>query len=123
MAITRLPESDVYKELDSSPAGLSLDEAHRRLTEVGPNTLRAVKGISLPRRFIKQFSHFLAVLLWTAAGLSFLADRLKPGEGMATLGWAILGVILINAIFSFIDRKSTRLNSSHIQKSRMPSSA
>ena len=26
-------------------------------------------------------------------------------------------------IVSFVDRKSTRLNSSHIQKSRMPSSA
>ena len=28
-----------------------------------------------------------------------------------------------NHIFDLIDRKSTRLNSSHIQKSRMPSSA
>ena len=28
-----------------------------------------------------------------------------------------------NDLYSFIDRKSTRLNSSHIQKSRMPSSA
>ena len=30
---------------------------------------------------------------------------------------------LIEHIFHFVDRKSTRLNSSHIQKSRMPSSA
>ena len=30
---------------------------------------------------------------------------------------------LANALIDFIDRKSTRLNSSHIQKSRMPSSA
>ena len=29
----------------------------------------------------------------------------------------------IDAVFDAIDRKSTRLNSSHIQKSRMPSSA
>ena len=28
-----------------------------------------------------------------------------------------------DALYSFVDRKSTRLNSSHIQKSRMPSSA
>ena len=26
---------------------------------------------------------------------------MKPGEGMATLGWAILGVIVINAGFAF----------------------
>ena len=29
----------------------------------------------------------------------------------------------VNEIFTDLDRKSTRLNSSHIQKSRMPSSA
>ena len=36
-----------------------------------------------------------------------------------------LGAILfmISGVLAFIDRKSTRLNSSHIQKSRMPSSA
>jgi sodium/potassium-transporting ATPase subunit alpha len=53
-------------------------------------------------RFARQFTHFLALLLWLAAGLAFLADALHSGEGMATLGWAILGVILINAIFAFL---------------------
>ena len=37
---------------------------------------------------------------------------------------ALLGGTLLYALgIVFIDRKSTRLNSSHIQKSRMPSSA
>ena len=38
---------------------------------------------------------------------------------------SVLFLILafVNAAGLFIDRKSTRLNSSHIQKSRMPSSA
>jgi sodium/potassium-transporting ATPase subunit alpha len=40
-------------------------------------------------------------LLWIASGLAFAADFMKPGEGMATLGWAILGVIVINAVFAF----------------------
>ena len=36
-----------------------------------------------------------------------------------------LGLVLIFSVTRvvFVDRKSTRLNSSHIQKSRMPSSA
>jgi sodium/potassium-transporting ATPase subunit alpha len=41
-------------------------------------------------------------LLWIGAGLSFLSAYLHPGESMATLGVAIVGVILINAIFAFI---------------------
>ena len=56
----------------------------------------------LVSRFVRQFTHFLALLLWVAAGLAFLADVLHQGQGMATLGWAILGVILINAVFAFL---------------------
>ena len=46
-------------------------------------------------------------------------------EGMIrrSLDWAgYLGIALLAAA-ALLDRKSTRLNSSHIQKSRMPSSA
>ena len=39
-----------------------------------------------------------------------------PGDGQGWLTFAGIMVIIV-------DRKSTRLNSSHIQKSRMPSSA
>ena len=37
--------------------------------------------------------------------------------------YAIMAVFGANYVKAAIDRKSTRLNSSHIQKSRMPSSA
>ncbi|OIQ78382.1 calcium-transporting ATPase 1 [mine drainage metagenome] len=51
--------------------------------------------------FIKEFTHFFALVLWLAAGLAFFAEHHDPGLGMATLGWAILGVIVINGLFSF----------------------
>ena len=40
-------------------------------------------------------------------------------------GWARLTVVVAGsiAVFSYLDRKSTRLNSSHVKRSRMPSSA
>ena len=44
----------------------------------------------------------------------------KFGTSAATLGLVFFGVAILQALS---DRKSTRLNSSHIQKSRMPSSA
>ena len=54
------------------------------------------------------------------AGFLFLDDLV----GDAYSGWSIQSKF--NGLFAegiLIDRKSTRLNSSHIQKSRMPSSA
>jgi sodium/potassium-transporting ATPase subunit alpha len=102
MEIVRLTVNEVLKELDTSPDGLTPGEARRRLARHGPNSLREVQGVPLALRFLRQFTHFLAILLWIAAALSFLAETLKPGEGMATLGWAILGVIAINALFTFI---------------------
>jgi sodium/potassium-transporting ATPase subunit alpha len=52
-------------------------------------------------RLIHAFANFFAIILWVAAGLSFFAERAQPGQGMATLGAAILGVVVINGAFSF----------------------
>ncbi|WHZ16425.1 MAG: Na+,K+ P-type ATPase [Nitrospira sp.] len=102
LEICRLAPSQVYRALVTSPQGLSPDDVRRRALRYGPNSLQDLRGVPLLSRFARQFTHFLALLLWFAAGLAFLADRLHPGEGMAMLGWAILGVILINAVFAFL---------------------
>ena len=73
----------------------------RRSREFPPNRVEAVARSPLWLEFLQEFTHFFALILWLAAGLAFLADHLDPGEGMATLGWAIAGVILINGVFSF----------------------
>ncbi len=99
-AVHDLPSGEVYAALATSSAGLSPEEARQRLVRYGPNSLQ-VKTVSLTRRFFRQFIHFLALLLWIAAALAFSAEHLHPGEGMATLGWAILGVIIVNAVFAF----------------------
>ena len=41
------------------------------------------------------------MILWIAAALAFFAEWREPGQGMATLGFAIVGVIVINGVFSF----------------------
>lgn len=92
---------EVLKRLETRSAGLSSDQVQQRLAQYGANVLIATDHYSLLRGLVRHFTHFLAVLLWIAAGLAFMADFMKPGEGMATLGWAILGVIVINAGFAF----------------------
>jgi sodium/potassium-transporting ATPase subunit alpha len=99
--IHRLTAEEVLKRLETTGGGLAPDEAGRRLAECGPNVLSMPERYPSLRKLLRHVTHFLAVLLWIAAGLSFAADVLRPGEGMATLGWAILGVIVINAVFAF----------------------
>ncbi len=100
--IYRLSAEDALKRLETGGGGLTDDEARRRLVEFGPNVLVEPDRYSVFRGLAHHFTHFLAVLLWIAAGLSFAAELMKPGEGMGTLGWAIVGVILINAVFAFL---------------------
>jgi sodium/potassium-transporting ATPase subunit alpha len=99
--IHQLSTEDVLKRLETGSGGLRPDEAQRRLAQYGRNVLSGPDHFSLLRGLARHFTHFLAILLWIAAGLSFAADFMRTGEGMATLGWAILGVIIINAGFAF----------------------
>ena len=102
MKINSLTRDDVLQSLVTSANGLTEEEARKRFLEFGPNEIREVKKKPLILKFLSQFTHFLAVLLWIAALLSFLSGYLHPGEGMLTLGAAITAVIFINAIFAFI---------------------
>ena len=102
MKINNLTREEVLHTLVTSEGGLTEEEAKRRFEEFGPNEIEEVRRTPLSVRFIRQFTHFLAVLLWIGAGLAFLSEYLHPGEGMLTLGLAIVGVIVVNAVFTFI---------------------
>ena len=102
MKINNLTRDEVLRTLVTSEGGLTEEEAKRRFEEFGPNEIEEVRRTPLSVRFIRQFTHFLAVLLWIGAGLAFLSEYLHPGEGMLTLGLAIVGVIVVNAVFTFI---------------------
>jgi calcium-translocating P-type ATPase len=101
MLIQQLPLAEAFATLRSSPGGMSPAEAAARLAEFGPNRIERLSGTPLAIRFISQFTHFFAVLLWVAALLALIADRWMPGQGMATLAVAIVVVIVINGLFSF----------------------
>jgi sodium/potassium-transporting ATPase subunit alpha len=102
MKINNLKKEEVLRNLVTSENGLTEDEAKKRFSEFGPNEIKEAKKTPLSIRFLKQFTHFLAVMLWIGAGLALLSEYLHPGEGMLTLGLAIIGVIFINAVFTFI---------------------
>jgi len=85
---------ELFARYETSPEGLSGEEAHRRLRRYGPNELPAARLPHPLRLLFAQVSHTLALLLWAAAALAFLA-------GLPQLGWAIIAIVGINALFSF----------------------
>ncbi|PWB57339.1 MAG: ATPase [Nitrosomonadales bacterium] len=101
MKIHHLAPEAALASLHSGPDGLGSAEASRRLLEYGLNKVEALPSEPLWLKFLKGFTHFFALILWLAAALAFVAEARAPGQGMAALGYAILGVILVNGIFSF----------------------
>ena len=73
----------------------------------------------------------LAMLVFLLAGLAHVWVESSPAQVSGhrcqfclSGGWAIVSSGAgLDMTLRILDRKSTRLNSSHIQKSRMPSSA
>ncbi len=89
------------KALHTGRSGLNANEASLRLSEFGPNSLKEEEQQSLFLKFMSGFTHFFAIILWCGAALAFFAEWKAPGGGMHLLGCAIVGVIIINAAFSF----------------------
>jgi len=116
LKIHQFSVDEALESLNSRHDGLSQTEVEYRLSEYGPNRVEEVRGESLIFRFIKEFVHFFAMILWLATGLAFFAEARQPGEGMATLGYAILGVIVINGLFSFWQQYRAERAISALQK-------
>jgi sodium/potassium-transporting ATPase subunit alpha len=99
--IDHLSDADALASLNSAPQGLSTAEARRRLRDFGPNRVEEMRQEHPLLRFFKGLTHFLALILWVAAALAFFAEWSAPGEGMAKVGYAVVVVILVSAVFSF----------------------
>jgi magnesium-transporting ATPase (P-type) len=90
----RLPLSEVYAALDTRPQGLTAQEAQDRLGRYGRNVLEEAKGTPLILRFLANFTHTMALLLWVG-GIVALVAR------MPQLAVAVWAVNVINGAFGF----------------------
>ena len=78
--------------------GLSSAEAAHLLGEHGANELRRRGGSRWPRQLARQIVHPLALLLWLASGLAWIA-------GTPVLAAAIAAVVIVNAAFAFVQER------------------
>lgn len=90
-----LPVSEVYAALETRIQGLTNSEATARLQRYGSNTIQEVKGKPLIWKFLSNFTHLMAILLWAGGIIGFIAR-------MPQLGIAIFMVNIINGVFSFM---------------------
>jgi calcium-translocating P-type ATPase len=94
----REPIASLLRELRTTDHGLTAREAERRLIAYGPNEIRRRGGPRWPAEIVRQLVHPLALLLWVASVLAFVA-------GLTALGIAIVAVVLLNAVFAFVQER------------------
>ncbi|MFZ9521407.1 MAG: HAD-IC family P-type ATPase [Silvanigrellaceae bacterium] len=83
------------------PAGLNSAEAEKRLAEYGINSIERRKKENPILIFSRELSNLLAIVLWITAVVVFSIAFIYAQKDMYPLGFAIIGVVLINAFFSF----------------------
>ncbi len=90
----KLSPNDVYGALNTETGGLSNGEAVSRLEQYGKNILQEKKGTPLIVKFLSNFTHLMAILLWGAGIIALIAK-------IPELAIAIWMVNIINGAFSF----------------------
>jgi magnesium-transporting ATPase (P-type) len=90
-----LPIPEVYAALATRSQGLTKAEAETRHKDYGPNAVEEIKGKPLILKFLSNFTHLMAMLLWVGGLVGFIAQ-------LPELGIAIWLVNIINGVFSFM---------------------
>lgn len=94
MKLAGLVPLEIFKLMGVNEKGLTNEEAQKRLQTYGPNRIAEGKKTSLVLKFLNNFTHLMAILLW-AGGIAAIFAR------MPQLAIAVWMVNVINGVFSF----------------------
>ena len=89
-----LSREEALSKLESDTAGLSIQEAQKRLAVYGPNELKKQKGKSPIKLLLEQFTDVLMIILLIAIALSFVV-------GEPTDAAIILAIVVASAALGF----------------------
>ncbi len=92
--------SQVCRELETAPRGLTSEEARRRAEKYGPNQLREGERITDLQRFLQQLKDPMLLILLAAAAVSAVTSVLS-GDSMTEVV-IILLVVLLNAVLGVV---------------------
>src|SRR4030066_1948215 len=88
-----MPLEGLFSEMNTSPDGLTSEEAKARLKKFGFNMLVEKKQASILYKFAVHFKDLFGILLLVGSVLAAIG-------GMPELSLGIFGVVLINVFFS-----------------------
>ncbi len=120
--IHEIPSREVLSQLLTSEQGLDNAEVRERRKCYGINRLSVKAEAPLLLQFLGQFHNLFSYLLLLGAALSYISELLLPDQGSLYIAWALLGVTVLNAMFTFIQeykakkvmRSFTRLMTSQV---------
>lgn len=94
---------EVFKEYSSSDAGITLEEAEKRLAEHGKNELEKQKKKSLFLRLVEQLANPMVIVLLIAAAVSVVITIIEGGgfKEYAEAG-IILAVVILNSVLGVV---------------------
>lgn len=104
----KAPLTKVFKELGTSKSGLKSYQVEKLHKLYGLNKLSEKKDKPLILQFLLEFKNFFSILLLIGAALSFISEWLQPNQGSIYIAWALVGVTLLNAIFTFAQEYSAK---------------
>lgn len=106
----------VLEDLNAQPTGLSREDANRRLTQFGPNSLPLPRGRGPFLRFMLQFHNYLIYVL---LGSAFITAGLKHWVDTGV----ILAVVLVNAILGFLQEGKAEKAMGAVRKMLAPTAS
>ncbi|RLJ09075.1 MAG: ATPase, partial [Candidatus Aenigmatarchaeota archaeon] len=92
---SELETKKVFEKLKTGEEGLTEEEARERLLKFGPNELEKKKQTSKLEIFLNQFKSVLVLILIFATVFSALIGEILDAA-------AILVIVILNAIFGFV---------------------
>ena len=105
---------DVYKELNTSEDGLTLEKAESLFGEVGPNEIVEGKKKSKIVKFLNQFNDMMIIILIIVAVLMLIYGLLYSNDYTDSIVIAV--VVLINAIMGFIQEEKAEVTLEGLKK-------
>src|ERR1039458_7061105 len=89
------PLQELFQQLQATPAGLTTEEAKRRLRLYGPNSLVRESRFAALFSFFSFFANPLVIILIVASGVS-----LALGEHVG--GLIIIAIVLFSVLLNFL---------------------
>ncbi|MEJ2455130.1 MAG: cation-transporting P-type ATPase [Candidatus Thiodiazotropha sp.] len=92
----------LFQALSCDTGGLSAAEARARKKRYGSNEIRFHRARSPLRMLLEEFLALFPLLLLASSILSWVAHYMLPGQGYELIAVALLVVVVLNALVSFI---------------------